>query len=72
MTFFPQEAIRRKRDGNTLANEEIEALVQALTDGSLSDGQAAAFAMAVYFQDMTAEERLSLTRAMADSGERLT
>jgi thymidine phosphorylase len=72
MTFFPQEVIRRKRDGQALTREEIEALVQALTDGSLSDGQAAAFAMAVYFQDMTADERLSLTQAMADSGERLT
>jgi thymidine phosphorylase len=72
MTFFPQEVIRRKRDGQALTREEIEALVQALTDGSLSDGQAAAFAMAVYFQDMTADERLSLTQAMANSGERLT
>ena len=66
--FFPQELIRRKRDGGALSNEEIAFLVRGLTDGSLSEGQAAAFAMAVFFQGMTMDERVALTLAMRDSG----
>ena len=72
MTFFPQEVIRRKRDGKELEAQEIAAFVAALTDGSLSEGQAAAFAMAVYFQGMTAEECGALTLSMAGSGEQLS
>ena len=39
-----------------------------ITDGSMSDAQVAAFAMAVYFRGMTWEECAALTRAMAGSG----
>jgi len=67
-TFFPQELIRKKRDGGALTPEEIAFLVGGLTDGSLSEGQAAAFAMAVFFQGMTMDERVALTLAMRDSG----
>ena len=72
MTFFAQETKRRKRAGAVLSNEEIEAQVAGLTDRKLGDDQAAAFAMAVYFQDMTAEECAALTRAMAASGKILS
>jgi thymidine phosphorylase len=69
MSFFPQETIRRKRDGGELSREEIEAFIAALTDGSLSEGQAAAFAMAVFFQGMSPAEAGALTLAMARSGD---
>src|SRR5690606_2587892 len=39
-----------------------------LTDGRVNDAQAAAFAMAVYFQIMSLDERVALTIAMRDSG----
>ena len=45
-----------------------KAFVRDLTDGSVGDGQAAAFAMAVYFNGMDDDERVALTRAMANSG----
>jgi thymidine phosphorylase len=64
----PAELIRRKRDGAILTDAEIADLVDGIVDGSMSDGQIAAFAMAVYFRDMTREECASLTRAMANSG----
>jgi len=67
--FLPQEVIRRKRDGRRLTNEEIEQFVSGLTDGSVGDAQAAAFAMAVFFQGMDIDERVTLTDAMARSGE---
>ena len=41
------ELIREKRDGATLREDEIARLVAGIVDGSVSDGQVAAFAMAV-------------------------
>jgi thymidine phosphorylase len=64
----PAELIRHKRDGGVLNEEEISALVAGITDGSMSEGQVAAFAMAVYFRGMTWDESAALTRAMARSG----
>jgi thymidine phosphorylase len=66
--MIPQEIIRRKRDGQTLTGAEIGAFIAGLTDGSVGDGQAAAFAMAVFFRGMTMDERVALTLAMRDSG----
>jgi len=66
--FLPQELIRRKRDGHALSGEEIAFLVAGIADGSLSDGQVAALAMAIFFRDLDADERVALTTAMRDSG----
>ncbi len=67
--FLPQEIIRRKRDGAALSDEELQFFVDGLTHDGFSDGQVAALAMAVFFQGMTMEERIALTRAMTHSGE---
>jgi thymidine phosphorylase len=72
MRFLPQEIIRRKRDGEALSDEEIAFLVEGLTAGSVSEGQVAAFAMAVFFRGMSMEERVALTLAMRDSGDVLS
>ncbi|KAA2236132.1 thymidine phosphorylase [Salinarimonas soli] len=69
MTLLPQEIIRLKRDGGTLAPELIQAFIEGLTAGRVSEGQAAAFAMAVFFRGMSLDERVALTRAMMSSGE---
>ena len=66
-----QEIIRRKRDGAALNQQEIAFLVRGITDGSIGDGQVAAFAMAVFFRGMTMDERVALTRAMTASGTAL-
>ena len=66
--MLPQEIIRKKRDGQGLSTEEIDHVVRGITDGSLSEGQVAAFAMAVFFRDMALEERVALTQALARSG----
>jgi thymidine phosphorylase len=66
--FLPQEIIRKKRDGGTLSIAEIGFLVRGLTDGSVTEGQVAAFAMAVFFKGMAMPERVALTEAMRDSG----
>jgi thymidine phosphorylase len=62
------EVIRRKRDGATLSAEEINFLVDGITDGGLSDAQVGALAMAFFLRGLEAEERIALTRAMRDSG----
>jgi hypothetical protein len=64
----PAELIRHKRDGGILSAREIGALVAGIADGSMSDGQVAAFAMAVYFRGLTRAECAGLTRAMTRSG----
>ncbi|HEX8666292.1 MAG TPA: thymidine phosphorylase [Beijerinckiaceae bacterium] len=69
--ILPQEIIRAKRDGRALSDEEIASFIQGLTSGAVTEGQAAAFAMAVFFRGMTTAERVALTRAMAASGTTL-
>jgi thymidine phosphorylase len=65
---LPQEIIRTKRDGGALSEAEIAEFIAGLTSGEVSEGQAAAFAMAVFFRGMTLDERVALTRAMTGSG----
>ncbi len=68
MTVLPQEIIRKKRDGGTLSADEIAFFADGLVSGAVSEGQVAAFAMAVFFMGLDMDERIALTRAMRDSG----
>ena len=70
--MLPQEVIRAKRDGRALTSVEVKEFISGLTNGSVSEGQVAAFAMAVFFKGMSAEEAVGLTLAMRDSGTVLT
>ncbi len=72
MTLLPQELIRLKRDGHALPPEAIEAFIAGLTANRVTEGQAAAFAMAVFFRGLSLPERVALTRAMMRSGTVLT
>ncbi|WP_416358260.1 thymidine phosphorylase [Aureimonas phyllosphaerae] len=67
--MLPQEIIRQKRDGHALSADEIAAFVSGVAEGRVSEGQIAAFAMAVFLRGMDAGETVALTRAMRDSGE---
>src|ERR1700729_4562581 len=69
--MLPQEIIRAKRDGETLSAGEIGDFIAALTSGAVTEGQGAAFAMAIYFRGMSLDERVALTQAMTRSGARL-
>jgi thymidine phosphorylase len=70
--MIPQEVIRRKRNGEALDTVDIASFIRGLTDGSISEGQVAAFAMAVWFSGMSLEETVALTLAMRDSGDVLS
>ncbi len=63
-----QELIVRKRDGGRLSADEIGCIVGGVTSGTLSEGQVAAFAMAVFLRGLDTGERVALTTAMRDSG----
>jgi len=67
--FLPQEIIRKKRDGGVLSAEEIQFFVGGITSGRVTEGQIAALAMAVFFNDMNMDERVAFTLAMRDSGD---
>jgi pyrimidine-nucleoside phosphorylase len=63
------ELIRRKRDGEQLAPDEVAGLVLAYARGEVPDYQMAAFCMAVFFRGLSGSETFALTDAMIRSGE---
>ncbi len=69
MAYRAVEIIARKRDGLTLAGDEIRWLIAGFTDGSVPDYQMAAFAMAVFWRGMTSDETAALLDAMERSGD---
>lgn len=69
--MIPQDVIRAKRDGRDLDPGDVSEFVAGLVDGRVTEGQAAAFAMAVFFRGMSVAECAALTRAMTGSGTTL-
>ena len=71
-TFSAVDVIRAKRDGGVLSDAQIDWVVDAYTRGEVADEQMSALAMAIFLRGMTPAETARWTRAMIDSGERLT
>lgn len=65
------DIIEKKRDGHALTKEEIAFFIEGYTNGEIPDYQASALLMAIYFEDMTDEERANLTMAMVASGDQI-
>lgn len=65
----PYEIISRKRDRKELSREQIEFLINGVTDQSIPDYQLAAWLMAVYLNGMSPSEKHFLTQAMLHSGK---
>ena len=63
------ELIRRKRDGGELTDEELGFLVRGIADGTLTDAQVGALAMAILIQGLTPEERIAFTHHKTHSGD---
>ena len=61
--------IQKKRDGEALAPGEISAVIEGYVSGAVPGYQAAALAMAIYFQGMVGSETIALTTALMESGE---
>jgi pyrimidine-nucleoside phosphorylase len=62
------DIITDKRDGKELSPEAICFLIHGYVAGEIPDYQIAAWAMAVFFQGMSAAETAALTSAMLKSG----
>jgi pyrimidine-nucleoside phosphorylase len=62
------DLIHRKRDGEELAANEIQFIVDGYTRGDIPDYQMSAFLMAVYFSGMSDREVSSMTDCMVSSG----
>ena len=65
------DIIDHKRQGGALTAEEIQFFIDGYTDGTIPDYQASALLMAIYFNDMTDDERALLTMTMMRSGDQL-
>lgn len=63
------DIIYKKREGQKLNDEELEFLIKGYVNGEIPDYQISAWAMAVFYQGMDAEETAKLTMLMAESGD---
>lgn len=62
------EIIKKKRSHLPLSDEEISFFILGYTRGEIPDYQMSALLMAIYFNGMTTDETLSLTKTMLHSG----
>jgi pyrimidine-nucleoside phosphorylase len=67
--MLPQWIIEKKRNGETLSDEEVGLFIDGYVRGEIPDYQMAALAMAIYFKGMSSGETATLTRVMMQSGE---
>ena len=61
--------IAKLRDQKSLSDVEITRFANGLADGTVSDAQAGAFAMATCLNGLSVNERTALTLAMRNSGD---
>ncbi|MFU8795139.1 MAG: thymidine phosphorylase, partial [Dethiobacteria bacterium] len=66
------DLIMKKRNGRELTAMEIDYLISGYVNGNIPDYQMSALAMAIYFQGMTEQETLNLTKTMINSGETIS
>ncbi|WP_066193104.1 pyrimidine-nucleoside phosphorylase [Gracilibacillus timonensis] len=63
------DIIERKRNGESLSEQEIAYFIEGYLDESIPDYQVSALLMAIYYQDMSQEEIAYLTKYMVASGD---
>ena len=69
MPPLPQEILRKKRDRESLTDEEIRTFIQGVTDGTLGDYQVAAMLMAVFLNGLDDRELATWADSMVRSGD---
>ncbi|WP_163582744.1 pyrimidine-nucleoside phosphorylase [Gracilibacillus saliphilus] len=63
------DIIAKKRNGDTLTEQEISFFIKEYMKENIPDYQVSALMMAIYYQGMTQEETASLTKNMVESGD---
>ncbi len=66
--MLTQEIIIRRREKQTLDQAAIKQFINGIVDGTVGEGQVAAFCMTVCLNPLSRQERVALTLAMAHSG----
>ena len=69
--MIPTRVIERKRDGESLEAETLEAFLRAYLSGEVRDYQMSAFLMATYFVGLDERETDVFVRTMLESGTTL-
>ncbi|MCY4303294.1 MAG: thymidine phosphorylase [Aestuariivita sp.] len=64
--------ISRLKRGEEVTKEELHWFATGLSDGSVSDAQAGAFAMCICLRGLSSSNRIALTLAMRNSGQLLS
>ena len=65
----PVELIRKKRQGETLTEEEIRFFFSSYHAGKIPDYQVSAMLMAIFFQSLSKSEMHALCKTMIESGK---
>ncbi|MGL6125257.1 MAG: thymidine phosphorylase [Metamycoplasmataceae bacterium] len=63
------DIINKKKYNQELSNEEIDFLIKGFVDKSIPDYQMSALLMAIFFNGMTENETVALTKSMMHSGD---
>jgi len=66
------ELILKKRDGNSLSEEELKYFIESYLSGQTPEYQMASLLMAIFFRDMESEEISALTDVFVNSGSRIS
>jgi len=64
--------IRKKLDGFELNKDEIKTIIQDITDGKVTEIELTYYVAANYTRGMSFKETVALTKAMIETGERLS
>jgi len=64
--------IMKKMKGFTLSYPEIKTIIQDIVSNTLTEAEVAYFVSSVYEQKMSLDETISLTKAIFETGEKLT
>jgi pyrimidine-nucleoside phosphorylase len=71
VTWDPRGSIETKRDGGTVAPDELRRLIAGYVDGTIDEGPMAAFLMACVIHGLNDDETSTMTQAFVDSGTTL-
>lgn len=63
--------IKKRLEGSQLNRDEIQAIVNDIVDGVLSEPEICAFVLGQYFKGMTMEEVEYLTHSIAETGQKI-
>ena len=66
------EFIRKKMDGHKLTREEISSIIKDIVNNALNEIELSAFVLSNYFHGMDFDEIEWATRAMIETGEKVT